>query len=411
MEESIEYKQTVPSKQNPEQPKNKRKKHIWIAILWILTILLAVALTYAAMLFFGTNESATLDQAMQIIRDHFYFYEKDQDRLVDGAIHGMTQSLEDPYSTYYNEEEYAALTKTNSGNYTGIGIVLQQQESGAFEIVQVYPNTPAEEAGFCVHDIVIELNGISAEGMALDAFLTNMIKENGVENKIKVLRQGEELLFSVAAREIYAPTVVYRMQTDTIGYLQLSGFHGECVTEVQEAVEELREQGMQALIFDVRDNPGGSLYDVCDIADLFLPKGLVITSLRSRTEQQQDYKTENNGFEFPMVLLVNGNSASASELLAGALQDHRRAYVIGEQTFGKGIVQSYFLVPGTNGYVKITTEAYYTPNGVCIHGIGITPDLAVENSEEAKRYSVQTCPLEYDMQLQAAITYLDQDPS
>lgn len=374
---------------------------------WILSLAVTAAGTYFAVLFIGKDETATLKQALEIIRTYFYFYDAEKDDIVDGAIRGMTQSLEDVYSTYYTEEEYAELTKSNSGFYSGIGIVIQQEAQGSFRIIQIYADTPAEEAGLQVGDYITELNGTLSGELDLNTFLLSMHSEDGGENDLTIIRNGEELKFHIIAREIYAQTVTCSMLTDTIGYLHLSGFHGDCVEEVKEAVEDLREQGMQKLIMDVRDNPGGSLSDVCDIADLFLPKGQVITSLRSRTDQQKDYKTSKEGFRFPMVLLVNSNSASASELLAGALQDHERAYLIGTKTYGKGIVQSYYLVAGTGGYIKITTEAYYTPNGVCIHGIGITPDEQIELSEEAGNYSIPHIPYELDLQLQRATSYLE----
>ena len=286
---------------------------------------------------------------LDIIRENFYFYDKDNDRLIESAIDGMTYSLDDIYSTYYTEEEYAALTKSNSGYYTGIGVVVRQLETGVFEIESVYPDTPAEDAGILEGDLLLAINDTAAEGLDLSTFLNAMHSEDGAENTLLLERNGERLSAAVTAREIYAPTVNYRMQTDTIGYIYLSGFHGHCVDEVKDAIEELKEQGMQSLIFDVRDNPGGSLYDVCDIADLFLDKDLVITSLRSRTEKDEVFKTKAAGHAFPMVLLVNGDSASASELLSGALQDHNRAHLIGTQTYGKGIVQSYIPVLATNG--------------------------------------------------------------
>lgn len=398
--------ETVRYEITPKQPQKKRRRRRWPWILWLISLALTAALTYWITIRSGNAENVALREALDIIRENFYFYDKDNDRLIESAIDGMTYSLDDIYSTYYTEEEYAALTKSNSGYYTGIGVVVRQLETGVFEIESVYPDTPAEDAGILEGDLLLAINDTAAEGLDLSTFLDAMHSEDGAENTLLLERNGERLSAAVTAREIYAPTVSYRMQTDTIGYIYLSGFHGHCVDEVKDAIEELKEQGMQSLIFDVRDNPGGSLYDVCDIADLFLDKDLVITSLRSRTEKDEVFKTKAAGHTFPMVLLVNGDSASASELLSGALQDHNRAHLIGTQTYGKGIVQSYIPVLATNGYIKITTEAYYTPNGVCIHGVGITPDEVVENPEEASHYLIGKIPEGMDLQLSAAIRYL-----
>ena len=253
----------------------------------------------------------------------------------------------------------------------------------------------------------ITVNGVSYEGLSLSAFLDNVVAEDGAENLFKILRNGEELSFTIIAREVHTPSVSHKMLTDTIGYIYISTFHGTCVAETEEALKDLKAQGMTELVLDLRDNLGGSLYDALDIADLFLPKNLVITSLRSRNGEEEQYKTKKDGMDLPMVLLVNAYSASASELVSGALKDYDAAYLIGTTTFGKGIVQSYFRVPETDGMLKITTEAYYTPNGVCVHGTGIEPDEVVELSEEADRYSITVLPFEMDTQLQAAITYLE----
>jgi carboxyl-terminal processing protease len=274
-------------------------------------------------------------------------------------------------------------------------------------IIDVYANTPASEAGLQAGDQLIEINGVSYEGLDLSSFLNNVVAEDGASNTIKVLRNGEELSFTVVCREVHTPSVSYRMLTDSIGYLRVTTFHGTCVDETDAALKDLKKQGMKSLVFDLRDNLGGSLYDALDIADFFLPKNQVVTSLRSRTDDEEKFYTKTDGMDIPMVLLVNGYSASASELVAGAWKDYGVPYLIGTQTYGKGIVQSFFSIPETNGMLKITTEAYYTPNGVCIHGIGIEPDEVLELSEEAQKYSISVLPFELDTQLQAAIAYLE----
>ena len=341
------------------------------------------------------------------IRENYYFYDEDEEKLTNAALKGMASGTGDDYAYYYSAEEYAALQKQNEGNFVGIGILTSMDENGAVRIIDVYDNTPASEAGLTAGDQMIEINGVSYEGLDLNGFLGNVIAEDGAENTIKVLRDGEELTFTIVAREVHTPSVSYRMLTDTIGYIRVSTFHGTCVQETEDALKDLKEQGMTALVFDLRDNLGGSLYDALDIADFFLPKNHVITSLRSRSDEEEKFYTKTDGMDIPMVLLVNGYSASASELVAGALKDYDAAYLIGTTTFGKGIVQSYFGIPETNGMLKITTEAYYTPNGVCVHGTGIEPDQVVELSEEAQKYSITMLPFELDTQLQAAIGYLE----
>ena len=250
------------------------------------------------------------------------------------------------------------------------------------------------------------INGTSCEGLSLQDAVALVKVNDGDVNTIVVRRGEQTITCTVTAREVHTPAVSYKMLDGNIGYIYLSEFHGICVEEMQTALSALREQGMQSLILDIRDNLGGSLSDVCDIADLFLPKDQVITSLRSRNGDEVVYRTDTDGLDLPIVLLVNGYSASASELLAGALKDHDVAHLIGTKTYGKGIVQSYFYVQDTGGYIKITTQAYYTPSGVCVQEEGITPDEVVELSEEASGYSIRILPYALDTQLQAAVAYL-----
>lgn len=275
------------------------------------------------------------------------------------------------------------------------------------EVLDVYDDTPASEAGLMRGDLLIEINGVPFTGMSLSEFLANVRAEDGAANDF-VIRRGEETLsFRIVAREVHTPSVSYRMLTDTIGYIHLTAFHGTCVEETKTAMKELREQGMEKLVLDFRDNLGGSLYDAINIADIFLPKDYIVTTLRSRDGKVTEYKTTESGIDIKTVLLVNELSASASELVAGALKDYEAAYLIGTKTYGKGIVQTFFEIPETNGWFKLTTDAYYTPNGVCVQDDGITPDLIVELSEEAEKYSIDYIPEGLDTQLAAAIKYLE----
>ena len=201
--------------------------------------------------------------------------------------------------------------------------------------------------------------------------------------------------------------IKWKVLDDSIGYIYISGFHGQVVREVKDALDDLRGQGMEALVLDVRDDLGGSLSDVCDIADIFLPKNKVITTVRSRVNKEQVYRTHSDGLDMPIAMLVNGYSASASELLSGALKDNGAAELFGTVTFGKGIVQTFFNINfGRDGTIKFTTDAYYTPADVCIQGTGITPDHIVELPEGLTYYNIPSIPYESDTQLQAAVEYL-----
>ena len=401
----------TPISQEPQS--RKRRTNAWkLLVLWLLTLALAVLstvlITRSCVAADSGKLTSALSDAEDVIRSRYYFYDENEDALIASALKGLAAGTGDDYAYYYTADEYREMQKQNEGAFVGIGILTMLEDDGTVRIMEVYPDTPAFEAGMEAGDALIEVNGVSYEGLDLSTFLDNVVSEDGAQNVLKVRRGEKELTFTVIAREVHTPTVSSRMLTDSIGYLRVTAFHGSCVDETKTALKTLLDSGMKSLVLDLRDNLGGSLYDALDIADLFLPKGRLITSLRSKTEEEQTFYTETDGYDLPIVLLVNGYSASASELVSGALKDYEVAYLIGTRTFGKGIVQSYFSIPETDGMLKITTEAYYTPNGVCVHGTGIEPDRTVELSEDAKKYSISVLPFELDTQLQAAIAYLEE---
>ena len=409
MENNMHYSE------NSDSLKEMRRSSIALGIIlpivWIATIAAAVTITFILTKTFSGRQDDVLNNALEetvkVIRDNYYFYNEDETDLTNAALKGVIASTGDTYAYYYSPEEYAELTKQNAGSFVGIGIMTILDEDGRVRVVDVYADTPASEAGLQPNDYLIVINDVSYEGLDLSTFLNHVVAEDGAENVITVLRGEEQLTFHIIAREVHTPSVFSRMLSDTIGYLRISTFHGTCVDETESALKELKSSGMECLVLDLRDNLGGSLYDALDIADMFLPKDHVITSLRSRSDEEKKYYTKTDGIDIPMVLLVNGNSASASELVAGALKDYGVAHLIGVRTFGKGIVQSYFGLPETGGMLKITTEAYYTPNGICVHGTGIEPDEFVELSDEVRNRSISVLSYDDDLQLQAAIHYLE----
>lgn len=397
-----------------EKNGKKKKKGIRVAAIVLALVFTAAASAsvswYAAKQVYRGNDGhlvSSVKQARDIIRNHYFYYEEDEQKLTEAALKGIAAATGDLYAEYYTAEEYEDLKKQNQRSFVGIGILTQINEEGNVEVLDVYDDTPASEAGLMRGDLLIEINDVPFTGMSLSEFLANVRAEDGAANDF-VIRRGEETLsFRIVAREVHTPSVSYRMLTDTIGYIHLTAFHGTCVEETKTAMKELREQGMEKLVLDFRDNLGGSLYDAINIADIFLPKDYIVTTLRSRDGKVTEYKTTESGIDIKTVLLVNELSASASELVAGALKDYEAAYLIGTKTYGKGIVQTFFEIPETNGWFKLTTDAYYTPNGVCVQDDGITPDLIVELSEEAEKYSIDYIPEGLDTQLAAAIKYLE----
>ncbi|MBQ7278196.1 MAG: S41 family peptidase [Clostridia bacterium] len=379
-----------------------------LVLCCFLSAALAALLTslYYQRQFAGLN---AISQAMGIVDRNYYFLDQDTDKnMVTGALRGLTASMGDDYAQYYTREEYQDFVSANSGSFVGMGVLVSDEGEGVFLVTEVYDNTPAQEAGILAGDVLLTANGHGVEGETLSSFLEYITHEEGDVNTVTVLRDGQELTFTMTMREVYSPYVTYRMQTDTIGYIYISGFHGQVVREVQEAVKSLRGQGMQMLVLDVRDDLGGSLADVCEVADIFLPKDALITTVKSRVNKEVVYRTKKDGLDMPIAMLVNEYSASASELLSGALKDNGAAKLFGTVTFGKGIVQTFYDINfGRDGTIKFTTDAYYTPSGVCIQGTGITPDVEVELPEDVVYYAIYDIPYEQDTQLQAAVAYLE----
>ena len=393
----------------------KRKTTLAVVISIACTLLVTALITASVTWMFARQTYRQEDgklitsvkEAREILRNHFFYYQDDETALTEAILKGVASATGDKYAEYYTKDEYEDLRKQNQRNFVGIGILTQLNEDGVVQIIDVYDDTPASEAGLQPGDIISEINGAVFDNNTLSEFLSNVHAEDGAENYFKILRGDEALEFTIVAREVHTPSVSFRMLNGTIGYIHIQAFHGTCVDETKDAIDELKKEGMTKLVLDLRDNLGGALNDAIDIADIFLPKNQIVTTLRTRNGDVTEYKTRNAGMDIETVLLVNELSASASELVAGALKDYEAAYLIGTKTYGKGIVQTFYEVPETKGWLKITTDAYYTPNGICVQDEGITPNLIVTLSEEAKRYSIEQIPADLDAQLQAAIAYLE----
>ena len=341
---------------------------------------------------------------LQKVINKNYLFDEDPEAVENSIYTGMMEGLGDPYSIYYTEEEYKKLTEDSSGTYSGIGALLQQNpETGICTIIKVFKGSPAEEAGLKNDDILFKVDGNEITGQDLDYFVTTYIRgEEGTDVEITVLRGDklEEITMKVTRRSIDVPTVEYEMKENDTGYIQISEF--ELVTEEQfkEAVEALQAQGMKRLIIDLRNNPGGIVQTCVEMLDYMLPDGLLVYTAGRNGVGEKYYSDDGHEVNIPTVLLVNGNSASCSEIFAGAYKDFGRARLIGTQTFGKGIVQ--FVIPlGDGSAVKVTTQHYYTPNGFDLHGTGIAPDVEIKPEEGDALNG------EHDAQLEKAMELLE----
>ena len=332
--------------------------------------------------------------------------EKEESGIYNGFLFG----LNDPYAVYYTPEELASFMDETNGSYCGIGaMVSQDRKTGVSTIIRVFEGSPAEKAGIRPGDIIFAVGDTEVTGMDLTIMVNNYIKgEEDTNVEITVYREdtGEYVDLTVTRKPVDVQTVTGKMLDDEIGYISVIEFDKVTDAQFKQKIEELNTQGMKKLIVDLRNNPGGELNTVVSMADYVLKDGGRILTVADKEGAEEVYDAKDgHSLEIPMVVLVNGNSASASEVFTGALKDYEAATVVGTQTFGKGIVQTLF--PLSDGSaVKLTTNHYYTPNGHDIHGEGIAPDVEVELNEEAAKMPV--IPEDMDNQLQEAIRIIEE---
>lgn len=350
--------------------------------------------------------SEKLSQIEDLVDEVYLFEDQiEPDKGEAGVYQGFIFGLNDPYAAYYTPEELASFMDETKGTYCGIGAMVSQDvRTQISTIVRVFEGSPAEEAGILPGDVIYKVDGELMAGVDLTLLVNNYVKgEEGSQVAITVYREdtGEYVDLTVTRRFIDVQTVSGKMLEDGIGYVSVIEFDEVTAKQFKDKIEDLRGQGMERLIIDLRDNPGGELNTVVSMADYLIGDGGRILTISDKYGNEEIYKAEDgHSLDIPMVVLVNENSASASEVLTGALKDYDAATVVGTQTFGKGIVQS--LIPLSDGSaVKLTTSHYYTPGGLDIHGKGISPDVEVELGDEARRMAV--LPQELDNQLQKGI--------
>ena len=382
-----------------------RKYSIVVTVLCVLLLIALCGLYLLGLQQYKLKEYLPIMQAVGIIKDNYFYYDESVhgSKLVDNAIDGLVSGTGDKYAEYYTEEEYKELLKDQSNTFVGIGISIAAPDDVGARILRVFEGSTMEQAGVIAGDIVLKINGKDTAGLTMDEMLALFTKDEKATDTLELLRGSDTFTVTVGKSEVYAPYVSYEMIADSIGYIKIDGFFGKVVSETKNAMEDLLAQGMQSVIIDVRDNPGGGLNEALEVSRLFLHRGDLIVTIMARNEQEESYSAKKDGYDLPVTILVNGESASGSELFTAALRDNGRAVVVGEKTFGKGIVQSFFKLRSNGGYVKITTDAYFTPKGVCIHHTGITPDIVVDLPEEYRGAIVSSVPREQDTQLETAI--------
>ena len=339
--------------------------------------------------------------------DMNYMEEVDEEALVEGIYKGYVAGLGDPYSNYFTRQEYEDLMESSSGVYFGIGASVSQDiTTGIITIVKPFVSSPAYEEGLLPEDILYKVDGEEVTGKDLTEVVSKIKGPEGTTTDLVIIREGEneELEFAVPRRKIEVPTIEYTMLDNQIGYISILEFDQITVDQFRDAIEDLENQGQRGLIIDVRDNPGGLLDAVCNMLNRILPKGLIVYT-EDKDGNREEIKSDGKEvFEKPLVVLTNGNSASASEIFAGSIQDYEIGKIVGTTTFGKGIVQSIFSLPDDSA-IKVTVSKYFTPEGRDIHEIGIVPDVEVELNEELRRQVV--IEKDEDNQLQKGIEVLE----
>ena len=328
------------------------------------------------------------EEAIYNTIDDYYLNEIDNDKIQNGIFKGMVDSLGDPYTVYYNPEEYKQFTSSSSGTYSGIGVAVSQNvTTGAITVVKTFKKGSGEKEGMKAGDVIYKVEGKKIEGLELSKVVSMIKGEEGTFVKVTVLRDGKEIEFNLERKKLEIDTVSHRMEEKDgkkIGYISVSEFDEVTASQFKSAISELSKEGMEGLVIDLRDNPGGLLDVTCEMLDRMIKKGLLVYTVDKNGKRVDEDATDSDSFDKPVAILVNGNSASASEVFSGAMKDYDAATLVGTRTFGKGIVQS--IVPfGDGTAMKVTVSKYYTPNGVNIHGTGIEPDVVVELSKDATK--------------------------
>lgn len=344
-------------------------------------------------------------QYIEALIDENYLGEKDEEQLAEGLYTGLVYGLSDPYSVYYTAEEYEDTNSSTEGTYEGIGILMEKNSQGGVRVVKCYEGGPGEAAGLEEGDIISAVDGTDITDMDLGD-VADMIKHSEKKSVVLTVHREnveEALEITVEVGDVELPSVFYEMLDGQIGYIRISEFKGVTYGQYMNAFQDLEDQKMEKLVVDLRDNPGGLLTSVCDILNEILPEGVIVYTedkYGNRSEQKSDGE---HVLEMPLAVLVNENSASASEIFAGAVQDYGIGTVVGTTTYGKGVVQNIFQLSDGSA-VKLTIANYYTPNGNNINEIGITPDIEVQVAPEL--LNKDEISHEEDNQLQEAIKAL-----
>lgn len=393
----------------------------------VITIGITAAVTFSATSVFmsikgndaGGNNKGLIGKinAVNGYIDRHYLYDNvDYEKLNDAAVKAYVEGLGEPYTHYYDKEEFSDYMGAVEESYTGIGVVITADtDKDMIMVLSPFVDSPAYDAGVLPGDYILAVDGVSYSAGNMQECVDHIKSDvAGTKVQLDILRGDKTLKIDVIRGEITENSVSSEMLTDDIGYISITNFNmstddskQSTYTEFVKGMESLDKSGMKKLIIDLRDNPGGVMEEVINIADYILPEG-IITYTETRNGDREEYKSGESHINIPIVILINNNSASASEILTGALKDYDYAVVVGEKSYGKGIVQRVYPFVDGSG-MSMTVAKYFTPDGVCIHEIGIEPDYVVEMPEKYEGMYAISVPREDDIQLQKAIELLEKN--
>lgn len=358
------------------------KTIIAVLLIAIISSISTLGLIYYAL---GFNEQGFSNLMRFITAYRFietkYVNDTDDVKLIDGAIDGMVKSLNDPHSNYLSPKMYKTLMEQTEGSFAGIGVVMGMDNEQKIHIVGIMENSPGQKAGLQEGDEILAVDGVPVTQMAFDEVAAHVRGQAGTDVVLTIMRDNANQDITITRDNIKLKTVGHKMLDNNIGYIQIVSFSEDTANEFNEAYNDLKNQGMKALVLDLRNNPGGLLTTCVEIAKKLVPKGEIV-SIVDKQGNKETYSSSLEAPEYPLVVLINKNSASASEILSGAIQDTKSGTIIGNTSYGKGSVQT-ILPMFEDDAVKLTIAKYYTPSGRSIDGTGITPDIEINLDENA----------------------------
>ena len=392
----------------------RKRNALLLALMWVLVVVCTAGAT-TMLLLSGrvgrVGEQLSRYARLEAVRSTLvenYYQEVDEDALMEGAIRGMMDALEDPYTFYYTPVELQRHDAQSEGVYSGLGVLVQNNADGEIEIIRVYAGSPADVAGVLAGDRIVAVDGVPVSGGSVEALseaVGRMRGEDGSAVELRLRREDELLGLALIRGDVHVSNVNSAVLEGDIGYIEICQFSGDDVEGFRTAVDALQAANVRGLVIDLRNNPGGLLTHVVEIADLLLPEGDVV-HIENRAGERVSYSSDAECWDVPLVVLINGMSASASEILAAAVQDCDRGTLVGTRSYGKGIVQSLLVFESDGAGMQYTSATYYTPSGRCIHGTGVSPDIVVEAPEGYYNLTGVPDP-ENDVQLKAALEQLE----